>query len=452
MKKILILFTVSFILVSQIFCDDLVIDVDKAIALLHQNNLDLKEKSFELKIAERGKATTWNSLLPEIGIKATSDLMDNPGFTSGNGPDDARFGFELGISASLNVNYALLARRKSYILNYENGVISYEMAVKGLELETKIQFYHLLNMLEQIKIMEKGINLAEKRYIQVKKNFSKGLVAELDVLKSKVSYESLKPSYSNMKNEYEKILMGFKIMLGIDRRQNIVLSGSFDKDIYTFNTEELISAYMGKSLNLRLLNKNLELLNKQKKEAALFAYSPMLSFDYSISPMKYNPWADDYEPLAGDSWNFDEDRGIGMGVFSIALSMSMDNFIPGSAENVKNKNIKDQINKIEYNLKNTVKKSEVEIINIIKKLENSIQQLETNNINVELAGKVYEMTNEAFNNGTKELLDVEAAQNDLLSADAAVLGEQFNYLTGLLNLEYILNTPLNKILDNSSGS
>ncbi len=465
MKKVLLIITLLATIIP-VFSETVELDIEKAIELLHKNNMEIKAKSFDVKIAKREKDTAWNALLPTLGVSAGTALLDNPAYTplltdsngdpvliSGNpvedplGPDEPRFGFQLDISASLNINYALGAGIKNYRLKYEAGEISYEMAVKGLEMNTKIQFYNLLNLEEQIKIMKKGIDLAEKRYKQVQENYRNGLIPELDVLRTQVAYESQKPGYSNLQTQYENMVMGFKVMLGIDRNQDVVLHGSLDTEIYSLNGEKLINEYLAKSLNIKSLNKKLEMLENSKKMSAQYAYTPILTLGYSLTPMSLNPWASDYY-VSTDLWNFQDDDGIGMGTFTIGLSMSLDNFIPGSKKNVELNNLKDQISQLKVSIQQSVLKSEVDIINTIAKLENSAEQLDANMLNVDLARKAYEMTNEAYQLGTKELLDVESAQNDLLSAEAKVLGERVTYLTGLLNLEYTLNTSLREIIDN----
>lgn len=449
MKKVFLLSAGLILSIGSLFADSMTIDIDTALELLHRNNLDIQAAAYDVKVAERNKKTVWNAFLPTLGVTGSTTLMDNPAAASGiYGPDDARFNFNLGVSASLGINYALGSGIKNYILQYEAGEISYETAVKGLEMNTKIQFYSLLNMEEQIKIMAKGIDLAQKRYLQVQENYKNGLIPELEVLRTQVAYESQKPALSNMQTQYNNMLMGFKVMLGLDRTQEVALKGTLDTDTYNFDSENLIENYLGRSLTLKNMNKNLEILENTKKMSAQYAYTPMLSFSYSLTPMSYNPWADDYMSPE-DPWNFQSDDGIGMGTFTIALSFSLDNYIPGSKKSVEMSNMKDQIEQLKLSIQKTALDSEVEVINTLAKLENSIEQLDANKLNVELARKAYEMTSEAYQLGTKELLDVESAQNDLLSAEAKVLGEQFNYLSSILNLEFTLNTSIEEILKNN---
>jgi len=458
MKKLFLVISGLFMIMAPLAAEAEVLTIEKAIQLLHTNNMDIKAKTFDLKIAEREKRNVWNAFLPTLGVSAGSALMMNPAYTESNplivnpvtmqpisdpmGPNDARMGFEVGVNAQLMFNTALGPGIKNYRLKYEAGEISYEMAVKGLEMSTKIQFYSLLNLEEQIKIMAKGIDLAEKRYLQVQENYRNGLIPELDVLRTQVAYESQKPALSNMQTQYENMLMGFKVSLGIDRNQEVDLEGSLDIDTYSFDGDDLIEKYLGQSLSLKVMNKNLEVLENAKLMTALYARTPTLMLGYNLTAATFNPWASDYAQTT-DSWTTADD----FGTITLGLSLNLDNFIPGSKKSVEISNMKDQISQLKLSIQQSALQAEVDVLNTLSKLENSIEQLEANRLNVELARKAYEMTSEAYNLGTKELLDVESAQNDLLSAEAKVLGEQFNYLSGLLNLEYTLNISIEEILE-----
>ncbi len=217
MKKGLLLF-VYLIIYTSVYSETITLNIDNAIDMLHRNNMNLQAEAFNIKISGREKKTAWNMLLPTMKVSAGTTYMDNPGYIKSvsdgfggyisepSGPNQPRFGLELGIAAGINLNYALGAGLKNYTLKHEAGEISFEKTLKFLEMKTKIRFYTLLNLKEQIKIMEKGIDLAEKRYIHAQKNYTSGLIQELDVLRTQVAYESQKPAYSNLLNEYKNLL------------------------------------------------------------------------------------------------------------------------------------------------------------------------------------------------------------------------------------------------------
>jgi len=66
-------------------------------------------------------------------------------------------------------------------------------------------------------------------------------------------------------------------------------------------------------------------------------------------------------------------------------------------------------------------------------------------LSVDLALKTYEMMENAFSQGRREILDVEGAQNKLLSANQDLLFSKYYYLSGLIDLENALNSSLEDI-------
>ena len=77
-------------------------------------------------------------------------------------------------------------------------------------------------------------------------------------------------------------------------------------------------------------------------------------------------------------------------------------------------------------------------------LNQSRAAIESSNRNISLAQKSYDMTSIAYRNGTTELLDVREAETQLNQAKLALASEKFNYLAGLLDLEFAINSKLTK--------
>jgi outer membrane protein TolC len=84
------------------------------------------------------------------------------------------------------------------------------------------------------------------------------------------------------------------------------------------------------------------------------------------------------------------------------------------------------------------------------KLNKSMEQLETLILNISLADEAYRMSLEAYDAGSKELLEVKDSERDLNTAKLEVLKEKYNYTTGLLDLEYALNATLEEIKEVSN--
>ena len=86
--------------------------------------------------------------------------------------------------------------------------------------------------------------------------------------------------------------------------------------------------------------------------------------------------------------------------------------------------------------------AEIEIETLVSNLEKSVKLVDTLELNVQLAERAYKLAEEAYNAGNRELLEVQNAELELQKARLEVLKEQFNYTTGLLDLEYAVNAKL----------
>ena len=132
------------------------------------------------------------------------------------------------------------------------------------------------------------------------------------------------------------------------------------------------------------------------------------------------------------------------GAFSATLAWNLTNLLPFSANRQAAKDIKDNIRKLELSLETLIEKTELDIRTQVDALDQSQVAIEASSGNIQLAQRSYDMTLVAYRNGTAELLDVRDAENQLNQAKLGLANEKFNYLSGLLDLEYTLNTKLYK--------
>ena len=359
--------------------------------------------------------------------------------------DLPRWGLSAGLDFSLNLSYALFKEMKGTKLDYEAGLISYEIALKQLQRDVKKNFYNILVFEENLWLMEQNIEAANSRLEQAKINYSNGLVPELSVLSAQVGYENLKPAFSEMKLGYETMLNGFKMLLGIDLDTNISLEGDIVINPIELDTEKLTGYFLGGRLDIKSMNKTVQSLENAKAGLQLQTMTPMLMFGLNFDPAFQNdPLENNWFKDIGDNWSQQS------GMFRITLAMSLDSFLPWSKTQVGIKDMEDGITQLKLGIAQANVGAEMEIKTIVMKLNKSMEQLETLILNISLAYEAYRLSQEAYDAGSKELLEVKDAERDLNTAKLEVLKEKYNYITGLLDLEYALNATLEEIKDVSN--
>ena len=200
---------------------------------------------------------------------------------------------------------------------------------------------------------------------------------------------------------------------------------------------------MAKRLDIRGLDKQIEALQYSKETLARNFNTPTLTLGYSYGLSGSNA---EYQGISGfgtaiDPWSDWGDRST----LSLGLQWKFDGLIPGSKSDVQLKEMQDSIDSLIISKQMALDNAGIEITNLVNSLATSRRTIEANSSSVELAEKTYQLTEEAYAVGTRELLDVQSAQNDYLIATQQLLLAKYSYLAGLLDLELALNTPMTRV-------
>jgi len=444
MKKGLFLSVLFISFTLNIFAESIELTAQKAVALALENNISLQSEALTLSTKERTKEKAWNAFVPEIsassGMNYSQHLLSDPAPLFDNNPLNKKWTVSTALSASLQLNAGVGTGIKQYKIDYEAGVLSYDDARKKISRDVRKQYYNLITMAANLDLKKLDISLAQKRYEQARENYKNGLISELEMLQSQVSMENNKPEYNSLQTQYKNALMNFKLILGIPGNTELKMDeGMGDTVKYVLDADKLINTYMANRMDVQKINKQIESLENTKKLQSQSKKTPWLTLSTGWEtgvPDGFN----------GDNWK--QDVWNDSAKVGINLSIPLDGYIPGSKTDVTLKNMDDQIKQLQLQRQQIFDHAEIEIRNLVMTIQNSMDTLETYALNVELAKKSFNLTTEAYNLGTRELLDVETAQSALLSASQTVLYEKINYKTKLLDLEYAINSDdITKILE-----
>lgn len=439
MKKIAAVLVISLLLVTIISAETTILDIEKSVEMALGNNLGLKSSRIDLQMKKRTSDLSWNRFIPSVQVSSSMMRWNLEQIVI------PQWGLSAGLDLSLNLNYALFKEMEGTKLDYEAGLISYETALKKLERDVRKNFYNILVFEENLWLMEQNIEAANNRFEQAKINYRNGLVPELSVLSAQVGYENLKPTLSEMKLGYQTMLNGFKILLGIDLEEEIVLEGDIVIEPVHLDTEQLTNYFLGGRLDLLSMNKTVQSLENAKAGLKLQTMTPMLSFGLNFDPVYgRDPWTNNWFENMGDNWSQQS------GMFRMTLAMSLDSFLPWSKAQAGIRDMEDGITQMKLGIAQTRTGARMEIKTLVMKLNKSMEQLETLILNISLADEAYRMSQEAYNAGSKELLEVKDSERDLNTTKLEVLKEKYNYITGLFDLEYALNATLEEIKELSN--
>ena len=417
--------------------------VDQAVDYANQNSKTLKSSAIDLEMKKRANDYKWNQLLPSVNVSATmsrsneyTDTMGafmsqiNPGYQAPEVVESDHWMARGNVGISWDFSFALVDDLRLIRKQYEAGQITWDQTLRQNELQVRKLFYGLLLQQEGLALQQQSLENARLRAQQAQVNYRNGLIPELALLQAQVAYENQRPSILKQEQAMKQQLDLFGFLLGVPAGTEIVLEGEINPSFIDLDTDELISLYAQNHPDILSLQKNLEILNLNLSVQNMQAYTPSLSLSWGFQPVVADissNWIDTY---------------VDNGAFSATLAWNLTNLLPFSANRQAAKDIKDNIRKLELSLETLVEKTELDIRTQVDALAQSQAAIEASAGNIQLAQRSYDMTLVAYRNGTVELLDVRDAENQLNQAKLGLANEKFNYLSGLMDLEYTLNTKL----------
>ena len=415
--------------------------VQQAVDYALENSRDLKSNDIDLAIKERSAKYSWNVFLPEITVSGsavrTTDIDSTLNQTNAmrmpNGPflsAEEKYHWTLAgnLNAQLNLSLAYIYSIKAAKASYEGGKITWEQSQKQTVMNIKKLFYGLLLQQERLAIQRMSLENARQRANQAQINFNNGRIPQLQLLNAQVTYENQRPEVETAEQNLNQQLDTFAFLIGMPVGTKIELSGSIEPEYVNVTAEELLEKYGKKSLDVRSLQNNIDILNMNLKALNLRSYTPALILSYGWQPV-------------GTWWTGDLDF-TDQGSLSITLMFNITNMLPWSANRQQAQDLKDNIAKLDLTMETLTENQKVQVRKAVDTLNQAREQINSMGRTVELAQRSYDMSMRSFNNGLMELMDVRDAQEQLNQAMLGQLNQKYNYICALMDLENTLNVTL----------
>ena len=389
------------------------ITIDDAVNLAFENNIDIKMSDNSLKLLKKQKDFSWNSISPTLNASGN--------FTQNFEGDVNSLSISGGVNLAISSNLYTSIRNAN--LNYESGKITAEQKRKAIELNVRTAFYGLLYEKENISLQKRGLETSENQYKQNQEKFKKGQMSELDVLTSRVNYEQKKPSVEAAIVAYQNDLALFKQIIGIDQNQELEIIGSLD-DVLNIKSIKLSDSDVVPP-DVLLAEKSLEIAENSLLASRFSAYIPTISAGFNYGKAKSS---------GSDEWTTTNNLSVG-------VSIPLDSVLPWSAKNINVAVSKKNVEDAKLNLEKTNTTVSVQIGNLVRKINQAIYQINSLKSNVELAEKTYNMTRTAYNYGKTDLLNLQSASDNVLSASVNLKYQAYSLISTILQLENLLGIP-----------
>ena len=439
---------------------------DEAVELALKNNLSLESSRTSLETRKRASQYSWNQFIPNVTVAgilsrdneastssgvtavAPTGLINNlpmpPGTTLPPGADvylSVPYSVDLpqwhivsSIQTSLNISAAMFENMRRLRLDYEGGLLTYGKAKAQLERDVRKMYHSMLLLQENIALLRLSAENVDRQVQMAQANYNAGLAPELTLLQARVARENLRPTIDQAENGLKLSMAQFAMYLGLDYDTPFELvpvtenAGFIPLDV----TELISRAANGKPDILEL--RHTILMMKSARQAQVLSLTPSLSLSWNLnSAFIRDPWKDPWFDN-GDDW-------MKSGSFSVTMGLRLHSLIPFSTDFQGIKNLDDQIRTANIGLAQMINGTEIEIYNTVLALERTRISAQAQAQTVDLAERSYRLTEEAYRAGLQDYFQVQNSEQSLRQARVQMLEQQFNYLNGLIDLEYSIGVP-----------
>ena len=446
----------------------LALSIDEAVERAIRSNLSLESSRTSVETKRRASDLSWNQFIPSVtvaGILSMSNeastqsgvataipsgLINNPMFASQIPPGTLPAGADIYISVpysvdvprwnmvgslqtSLNFSMAMIENMKRLRLDYEGGLLSYEKAKAQLERDVRKAYHSMLLLQENIELLRGSYENVERQVQMAQANYNAGLAPELTLLQARVARENMRPNIDQAENGLKLSMAQFAMYLGLDYDTPFeLIPVDHSIDFIPLDIAEMITRASNGKPDILELRQNILMLQSARK-AQVYSLTPSLSLSWNFNPVfTRDPWK--------DSW-FESDNWMDRGSLSLTLSMRLHSLIPYSSDSQGIRNLDDQITTANIGLAQLIRGTEIEIYNTILSLERTRVSAQAQAQTISLAEQSYRLTELAYQAGLQDLFQVQSAEQSLRQARVQMLEQQFNYLNGLIDLEYSTGVP-----------
>ena len=430
--------------------DTLRLDLSKALEIALSENPTVKVANKEIEKKTYAKKGSYSQLFPQINFSADYNrtlkkqvmYLDGFGAMAGGSETepteetpavDISKGIEVGRSNNwsygFNASMPLVAPTlwKSLTIS----AIDVELAVEkarsskiAMVNQVKKSFYSVLLANDSYIVFKSSYDNSMENYLDIKKKFDQGLVAEYDLIRADVSVKNAIPNMLQAENSLTLAKWQLKALLGMDLDLAIACEGK----LLDFESE-LYADYL--STDTSLVNntdlKQIDIQNSQLKETIKmqkYEYLPTLSMTgmYQWSAMNNDFKFKDYR------WN-------PYSVLGLSLSVPI---FSGGSKHYKIKQSEVSLEQLNLQREDTKRNLQLALKQYMDNMNTCIKKFNAAQKGVDQSKKGYEIAQKRYDTGSGTLLEMNDAELALTQARLNFNQAIYDYMVSKSDLEKTL--------------
>lgn len=449
-----------FMLFSQSKAQDTIrLDLGKALEIALSENPTVKVANKEIEKKKYAKKGSYAALFPQISFGADYNrtlkkqvmYMDNigggsgmegmmgAGAGSGSGSTDGSADVDLsnGIQVGRDNNWSLGFNASMPLVN---ASLWKSLSISGIDVELAVEqarsskismvnqvkksYYNVLLANDSYQVFKESYDNAMQNYLDIKKKYEQGTVAEFDLIRADVTVKNSEPNMLQAQNALTLAKWQLKALLGMDLDTGIECSGTL-----TDYENELFADFL--STDTTLANntdlKQLDIQSKQLGKTLLmqkFDYLPTLSL---TGLYQWNSMNNDFK--------FKDYRWNPYSVIGVSLSIPI---FTGGSKYYKIRQTRVSMEQLNLQREDAERNLQLAVKQNIDNMNTCVKQFDAARKGVEQAERGYLISQKRYDTGAGTLLEMNDAELALTQARLNFNQAIFNYIVAKSDLEKIM--------------
>ena len=433
----------------------LTLDLEKALEIALSENPTVKVADKEIEKKKYAQKGSYAALFPDISFAADynrtlkKQVMYMDGFDMGSGEGSGETGGTGGSAGMESIDMSKgieVGRDNNWSTGFNasmplvNATLWKSLSISALDVELSIEqarsskismvnqvkksFYAVLLANDSYRVFKESYDNAMENYLDIKKKYEQGTVAEYDLIRADVTVKNSEPNMLQAENSLVLAKWQLKALMGMDLEQEIDCTGQL-ADFESVLFADYIATDTTLTANSDL--KQIDLQAQQLKKTLLmqkFDYLPTLSL---TGMYQWNAMNNDFK---FKNYNWTPYSIIG-------VSLSIPIFSGGSKyHTIKQTQV--SIHQMDLQREDTKRNLQLAVKQYLDNMKTCVKQFDAAQKGVEQANRGYKIAQKRYDTGGGTLLEMNDAELALTQAKLNLNQSIYNYMVAKSDMEKVL--------------
>ncbi|GGK10806.1 transporter [Parabacteroides faecis] len=428
--------------------DVLKLDLEKALEIALSENPTVKVADKEIEKKKYAQKGTYAALFPQINFTADytrtlkKQVMYMDGFDMGGGSDEPTPGME-GIDMSKGIE---VGRDNNWTTGFNlsmplvNATLWKSLSISALDVELSIEqarsskismvnqvkksFYAVLLANDSYRVFKESYDNAMENYLDIKKKYDQGTVAEYDLIRADVTVKNSEPNMLQAENSLTLAKWQLKALLGMDLEMAIDCEGELaDFESVLFADYMATDTTLAGNTDLKQIDLQMQQL-KKTLTMQKFDYLPTLSL---TGMYQWNAMNNDFK--------FKNYNWTPYSIVGVSLTVPI---FSGGSKYHKIKQTQVSMHQMDLQRDDTKRNLQLAIKQYLDNMKTCVKQFDAAQKGVEQANKGYKIAQKRYDTGAGTLLEMNDAELALTQAKLNLNQSIYNYMVAKSDMEKVL--------------